>query len=305
MSTTDSKNANVTTIQGRVFAGLLAVFGAMPWWLNRLSGVAMGWLFVLLPNRSKRNAQRNIELCFPELDAADQRQLVRRHLVETGKAWVELGHVWRRPLSRVAELIDEVENEDIYLDAIKAGNGVLVAVPHIGAWEVFSYYLASKVRTIALYREPKDPGIDRVINNGRSRLGSVPVKAGARGVREVVRSLRAGDAVAILPDQQPKQGQGEFAPFCRIQALTMVLLSKLAAKTGAAVVFGAVIRKPGRQGFTLTFRAADPIVSGADTQASVAAINVAVEEIMRLAPAQYQWGYKRFSIRPEGEPPLY
>ena len=39
--------------------------------------------------------------------------------------------------------------------------------------------------------------------------------------------------------------------------------------------------------------------------AATAALNRGVQACVELVPAQYQWSYKRFSLRPDGEPMLY
>ena len=56
-------------------------------------------------------------------------------------------------------------------------------------------------------------------------------------MRQLFKLLNGGGVVGILPDQQPKAGDGEFAPFFGVQALTMTLLGRLAQRTGATVLF--------------------------------------------------------------------
>ena len=107
--------------------------------------------------------------------------------------------------------------------------------------------------------------------------------------------------VGILPDQQPKAGEGVFAPFFGKQALTMSLLPRLAARTGAAVVFAYCERigdGAGAPGFALHIEQAPDAIASADPVAGAAALNAAVERIARRQPAQYQWTYKRYTLRP-------
>jgi KDO2-lipid IV(A) lauroyltransferase len=110
--------------------------------------------------------------------------------------------------------------------------------------------------------------------------------------------------VGILPDQQPKQGDGEFAPFFGVPALTMTLLGRLAHRTGAAVVFAYCERidsgRDGAPGFALRIEAAPEAVADADPVVAVAALNQALERIARRDPSQYQWTYKRYTLRPSG-----
>ena len=130
------------------------------------------------------------------------------------------------------------------------------------------------------------------------------VRAEGPGVRQLFKILKDGGVVGILPDQQPKQGDGEFAPFFGVPALTMTLLGRLAHRTGATVVFAWCERidngRDGRPAFALHIEAAPEAVSDADPAVAVTALNAGVERIARRDPSQYQWTYKRFTLRPSG-----
>ena len=294
-----------TTLQGRLFAALVRGFGRLPLiWMHRI-GALIGRLFLLFPNRNRRVAERNLALCFPEASEAERRRLLHRNFLETGRSLTELGYFWTRPAGDVLGLIRDVEGQAALDAALNGRQGVLLAAPHLGAWELLCQYLAARGPLTVLYREPRDPGVEAVVNAGRKRLGTELVRAGPPGVRRLFRALKEGRTVGILPDQQPKRGNGEFAPCFGVEALTMVLFTRLAAKSEAPVVLGFAERLADAQGFRLHFRAGPAAISSPDNRVAVAALNQAVEELVRMAPEQYQWGYKRFSIRPEGEPPLY
>lgn len=271
---------------------------------NHRAGALVGKLFQWIPNRNRRVAQRNLELCLPQLSQSERKRLLADHLRATGIAFTELGLFWRKPKGQVMAMLSDVRGEEHLINALAKNKGVLLAAPHLGAWELLCHYLATTAPTVVLYREPRDPGIEQVINDGRSRFGAHCVRAGAHGVRELFTALRSGKIVGILPDQQPKRGNGEFAPFFGIPAFTMILLSRLAQKTGAPVVFGYVIRKRDG-GYQLNLVPGDSGIASKDISASVQALNQQIESLVREAPEQYQWGYKRFSMRPDGEQRLY
>ena len=126
------------------------------------------------------------------------------------------------------------------------------------------------------------------------------VRAEGAAVRQLFKRLNAGGVVGILPDQQPKAGEGEFAPFFGVPALTMTLLPRLAARSGATVLFGYCERIGAGPGFRLRFEAAPPQLADRDPAVGVRALNAAVEAIARRDPAQYQWTYKRYTLRPPG-----
>jgi hypothetical protein len=122
------------------------------------------------------------------------------------------------------------------------------------------------------------------------------------GVRTLLRRLQQGGVVGILPDQQPKAGDGEFAPFFGKPALTMTLLGRLAARSGAQVLMAWCERVPGSSPprFALHVQAAPDGIAARDPVQAVGALNAAVEAIARRDPAQYQWTYKRYTLRPPG-----
>ena len=129
------------------------------------------------------------------------------------------------------------------------------------------------------------------------------VRADGSAIRQLIKRLKQGGVVGILPDQQPKLGDGEFAPFFARPALTMTLLPRLAQRTGATVLFAYCERigeLPGGRGpaFALRFEPAPDAIAAVDPVLGVAALNAAVERIARRDPAQYQWTYKRWSIPP-------
>ena len=144
--------------------------------------------------------------------------------------------------------------------------------------------------------------LQRVRADDAGRVTQVPAE-GAAAVRQLFRRLQDGGAVGILPDQQPKAGDGEFAPFFGVPALTMTLLPRLAARTGAAVLFAYCERLPddgNAPAFALRIEPAPAGLADPDPHAGVAALNAAVERIARRDPAQYQWTYKRYTLRPPG-----
>ena len=107
----------------------------------------------------------------------------------------------------------------------------------------------------------------------------------------------------LLPDQEPAREGGAFAPFFGIPALTMTLVPKLVKKTRCRVVLG--LAKRVRGGFELHYLDPDPRIYAEDESESLAGLNASVELVARLALEQYQWEYKRFRRRPEGEAPFY
>jgi KDO2-lipid IV(A) lauroyltransferase len=156
-----------------------------------------------------------------------------------------------------------------------------------------------------MYLPAKDPAVDGIIRIARTRSGGAVAAANTSGVRAVLKALKQGGVVGMLPDQVPKQAGAEFAPFFGRTALTMTLAANLLQKTGARAIFGCAFRADQGSGFRLAFRAAPEEIYSSDLAASLAALNRGVEAMILERPEQFQWEYKRFKTLPEGWPRMY
>jgi len=268
-------------------------------------GSVIGWGFLLIPNRAARDTKTNIGLCFPGMTRSGQRRLVRQSLVETGKTILETSVLWMRPGEKALQLIRYVDGLDVALRARDAGYGLILATPHLGAWEAAGLYCGATFSMTCLYRPLRMIELEELVHTARSRLGATYVPASARGIRAVSMATEKGGTVAMLPDQEPRSGSGHFAPFFGIPAYSMTLLVRLSKKTGAPIVFTYCERLPRGRGYHLHFREAPQGIHSLDTDTAISAMNQAVEGLIRECPAQYQWSYQRFGKRPEGERPVY
>jgi KDO2-lipid IV(A) lauroyltransferase len=269
----------------------------------RLLGYLLGTLFFWIPNRERRIARINLELCFPEYSPQQRKRMLRRCLVENAQALLELPAIWRDDPDKWMGRVDGQDGTQKLRRHLDQGKGVIVAIPHLGNWELHAHYLSKVAPFTALYRPPRQQELEEIIRSGRSRTGARLVPTNAQGVKALFRALEAGEIVAILPDQQPKSKEksaGVFAPFFGEPALTMVLLSRLARRTGAAVVFSFSERLPGGDGFRMHWLEGPEGIDHEDPEVAAAALNQGVEACVRICPEQYQWSYKRFEAHPDG-----
>lgn len=292
-------------MRARLIKWLLCAFAALPLPLAHAVGTIIGWGLILIPNELRRISRINIPLCLPELNPAQQKRLLRASLIESGKTMIEAGALWLWPESRLLALVKTVSGEQHLRAALASGHGAILAAPHLGAWEMMGLYSSAHYPITSLYRAPRLAEMDELVRHGRERLGAKLVAADAGGVRALYQSLGRGGLVGMLPDQEPGAGNGVFAPLFGIQATTMVLLSRLAIKTGAQVIFGYAERLPRGRGYHLHFIPAPYTINQQPLEKSVTAMNEMVEQLVRSCPQQYQWGYKRFRTRPEGEAKIY
>jgi KDO2-lipid IV(A) lauroyltransferase len=282
---------------------LAAALGRLPWaWANAL-GDRVAALWRRLDAREARVARRNLELAFPGMPVAEREALQRRILSATARQALETLRFWTRPHPANLALIRKSHGTALFDEAVASGEGVIVAAPHYGNWELLNQWLAAHTPIAVLYRPPEsavgEAFLQKVRADDAGRVTQVPAEGAA--VRQLVRVLKAGGVVGILPDQQPKAGEGVFAPFFGKQALTMALLPRLAARTGARVLFAWCERIPGdgpAPAFALRIEDAPRAIAAEDTATGAAALNAAVEAIARRDPAQYQWTYKRYTLRP-------
>lgn len=288
----------------RLLHRLAGALAGLPWrWLRR-SAAALAWLGRKRATREARVAWRNLELAYPELMPAERESLHRAVLRTTALQTLETLRFWTRPHADNLRRIREAHGTELYDRALAEGRGVIVAAPHFGNWELLNQWLAARGPIAIVYRPPESAVADAFLLQARGGGGVRQVRAEGPAVRQLWKALKDGGAVGILPDQQPKAGDGEFAPFFGVPALTMTLLPRLAERTGAAVLF-AWCERVGRSAdggpeFALHIEPAPADVADADPQRAVAALNRAVERIARRDPAQYQWTYKRYTLRPPG-----
>lgn len=283
----------------------LRLLARLPYPAIQALGASLGWLLGRVPNRHLRITARNLEVCFPEMTAAERLRLARRSLVETGKTLTESLFLWLGNARRIAQLDQGATGWERVEEAMALGKGVIIISPHLGSWEYVGVFCASRYPMTCMYRPPRQARFDAIVRRGRERTGMSTVPTNTRGIRALLQALRKGEIVGILPDQDPRESGGTFAPFFGVPANTMTLVSKLASKTGAVSIFAFAERLPGSRGFRMHFVEAPAGTGDADNATSARAINKGVEKLVRMAPEQYQWSYKRFRTRPEGEPPLY
>ncbi|TDK27208.1 lauroyl acyltransferase [Luteimonas aestuarii] len=280
-----------------------AAFGRLPWALQRRLGDALAWLWWRLGARESTVALRNLEIAYPEL-LPSQRDALRRDVLRaTGRQALLTLRLWTRPHAENLALIRETHGEALFDAALASGRGVIVAAPHFGNWELLNQWLAAKTPLAILYRPPESAIGEAFLRRVRADADAArvtQVRAEGPGIRALFKRLRDGGVVGILPDQQPKVGDGEFVPFFGTQALTMTLVGRLAERSGATVLFAWCERVGPGLGFALHVAPASPGIADADPHVAVAALNADVERIARRDPAQYQWTYKRFKARPPG-----
>lgn len=269
-------------------------------------GALLGRLLWVSHSSARRITEINLQLAYPELPAAQRRDLALDSLTHTGRTILEIPLMWEWPVQCCLDLVQKVDGLEHLHAAQTAGRGLILLAPHLGNWELAGLYFSSRFNMAALYSPPNIPQFEAYMIRVRSRLGSELVRGDRRGLARLSERLREGGIIGILPDQSPR-GQGfAFAPFFGVSARTMTLVNKLARKSGARILATYAERLPNAQGFRIRILPCpDDALRAADSEQAATALNAVVEQCVRTTPAQYQWEYKRFRYPPEGYPDPY
>jgi Kdo2-lipid IVA lauroyltransferase/acyltransferase len=291
--------------RGKLAATAIRLIGALPLPLNRALGVLAGWLAWRIGAKSRHITDVNLTLCFPELDAQARRRLTRQSMIETGKGAAETALLWRHPDRGVAKVVS-VEGVDPLRDTLGQGQPVVVLAPHLGCWEVVNFWLSSQFDLHALFKPSHFQAVNDLVLASREHFGGTFYPASARGVASLIRAMRGKPVITgILPDQVPDQRGGQFVPFFGQLTLTGTLPVKLLQQSGARAFVIFAKRLPGTQGYHIIIREAENDIHDTDLGIALAAMNRSVENLIREAPAQYVWNYKRFRRTSDGSPSPY
>ena len=258
---------------------LLRLVARLPLPLLHALGAVLGWTVYLGSPRYRRNFKRNL--------AAAGLSGVRLRcaaVAEAGKSVMEVPAVWLRPLGQVAALVVEVNGWEHVDAGARRGKGVIVVTPHIGCWEMVGQYVASRMPITVMYRTPK-------IRSRGPAMGGIP--ADLRGVRAMLKALKRGEAIGLLPDQVPGIGEGEWVEFFGRPAYTMTLVGRIAEQTGAPALLCYAERLPRGRGYRFV---AEPMLAPRPPESAVRALNRSLERLIRRHPEQYLWGYNRYKV---------
>lgn len=274
--------------------GSLRILGFLPLRFVLACGALSGRLAWYLHGRSRRIAEFNLSLVVTQKGSENRQALAKKCVIEAGRSALEIMAIWGGGPHRALQRVVEVRGQALFEAARASGRGLIIAAPHLGCWELLNYWLASRQPLAILYRPPRHVALEPLLRRVRGALPVEQIRAEGSGVRALYKRLAAGGMVGILPDQQPRSGEGVDAPFFGVPAPTMVLLPRLAERTGASVLFAFAERLPRGAGYRLHFLPAPDGIASADLDVACTALNRGVENCVALAFSQYQWTYKRW-----------
>ncbi len=284
-------------------------------WLSRRSlrhlhaiGGALGWLAYALSPGYRGRLRANAALA--GVNDADRCAAV----ADAGRMVMELPRLWlRSPEQAIADPV-RWDGVELLEGLLAQGRGLILLTPHMGSFEVSAQAYAERFGArqpiTVLYRPARQAWLRELEETARARPRLATAPANLAGVRRMIRALRRGETVGLLPDQVPPEGMGVWAPFFGRPAYTMTLAARLAQQTGAAMAVLWTERLPHGGGYLvhamalaepLPARRADAVgEQGAEDAAAALAINHSMEAVIRMKPSQYLWGYHRYKMPRQG-----
>lgn len=288
---------------GWLAAGFLWLLGKTPQgvalWLSR----PLGWLLAHAMKSRRRVAARNLERCFPELDAEQQGQLLSDCFRALSRMLFEVA--WSASASeRFLRRVAHVEGLQHARAALDQGRGVLLLTAHFTCLDLVAHRTGLEfTRAAGVYRPLRSPVLEWYLRRSRSKWTERLFPK--NDLRSAVRFLKSGGILWYAPDQDFGPDRSVFAPFFGIPAATLTATERLVRLTGCSVI----PMFPVYDGSTRRYRvqlypALENFPTG-DVVADLARLNAEMEEHIRRAPDQYWWIHRRFKTRPPGEPPFY
>ncbi len=293
------------TLSALCVSGLLRCLSVLPWKILCCLGTLSGDLFYVAKSRLYQLVQTNLAIAYPHLSVSERVDLSRQVLRHTVTTYLEMPRIWLSP-TLLPERIDNQGLPQVMRDLIAQGHGLILAMPHLGNWEMVSSAVDTTLPITGLYRPPRQACLEPWLVTGRNkaRIRMVPITRS--GIRALHTTLQAGHVVAILPDQVPRRAAAAAvsAPFFGRESATMVLAGRLARRHQTPVLF--VWAERLSQGtYQVRFFVADDTIRSADPRTAATALNQAVERCIADCPAQYQWAYRRFAPVQAGQPDPY
>ena len=259
-------------------------------------GEGMGSLLYRMAGSRRRIGETNLRLCFPELDDAKRREMLKAHFRAAGRASLLETVSWWGSREALERLV-RVEGEAILRAHL--GQPLILLAPHFIGLNLGGVRMASlHGECVSMYARIKNPALDRLMLHSRTRFGDQQLVSRHEGIKPILRAVKQGRPFYYLPDLDYGAKDAIFVPFFGVPAATITGLSRIARATGARVV--PLITRWEGDGYVLRFYPAWEDFPSEDVTADTRRMNAFIEERVREMPEQYFWLHKRFKTQPEG-----
>jgi KDO2-lipid IV(A) lauroyltransferase len=288
------------------WSGIFVLFisSFLPYQALLFIGRQLGRLSFYIVKSRRKIAQRNIEICFPNLSAAEVQEKVRLNFENSGIALFEMAMAWFWPRWRVNNLL-KVRGIEHLQQAKEKGQGIIFLGAHFLTLEMGARALGLTCPSSAVYRKHKNAVLDYWFHWGRMREHNAMLDR--KDLKAMLRTLKDGGAIWYAPDHDyGRHKSSVFSPFFTVEnANTVAGTSTLARVKNSCVIPVFLKRLPGNHGYELIFYPPLKEFPTKDIQADTRTTNQEIEKMILECDDQYMWMHRRFKTRPEGESSLY
>ena len=252
---------------------LFRLLALLPLRVLHALGAAVGWLSYALSPTYRRRFLENAAQAGLGFAA------VRGAVAEAGRLIAEAPRLWfGRPVPITWDGAGLIEA------ARASGRGLIFLTPHLGCFEATAQGYAQRFGPITvLYRPARKAWLRELVDTARGRTNLATAPTTLAGVRQMLRALRQGEAVGLLPDQVPPQGLGVWAPFFGKPAYTMTLPARLAQQGRAELLLAWGERLAHGRGYCIHLRPWEGELS-TDPEVAAAQVTAQMERLVREAP---------------------
>ena len=283
-----------------VFIGFL--LAKMPIKAIILVGTALGKFFYYTSGRRRHITEVNINLCFPELHAEEQTQLVKKCFMQIGIGLVELLVPWLNPSRDISRFMDVYGAENLKT-ALNENKGVIIVGAHFASLDFLIPALCAQGPVDCMYRANRNRVWEWLQVQGRKNFFGRVIER--EEMKDTIRCLKDGRALWYGADQDYGAKHSIFAPFFNINAATITATSRLARINGSPVIFLRQFRNLETMRWELHFsEILRNFPSGKDHEDAIK-INQLIETGIRVDPTQYLWMHRRFKTRPDNQKSFY
>lgn len=277
---------------------LFKALSAFPLPVLHALGAWLGWAVYGLSASYRRKIDTHSKIAFPDNEAI-RLGVVKGSVKHAGMALLELPFLWGMSTQQGAARCTDITGWDVVQRAQAKGRGIIFLTPHMGSFESTAQVFSTRAPITVLYRPNRKAELQDIIEDSRARDNVALAPTTLGGVKILLKALKRGEAVGMLPDQVPAHGEGVWAPMFGQPAYTMTLPGRLHQATGAAIVLAIGYRKRGGEGFRLELYQGPESLS-ADPVEAATQVNSEMEKLILMHPEQYYWGYERYKS-PKGQ----
>ena len=174
---------------------------ALPGPLAAAAAQMMGLTFSAGMREKRLTIERHLKRVDPTLKGLALRRTVQRAFDSYARYYVES---FRLP-SLSARTVDRgfsIEGFHHVTDALDAGTGVILALPHLGGWEWAGRWLVEQGFKMTVVVEPIEPvEVFEWFTELRAKLGMIVVPLGPQAAPAISKALKENQAVCLLCDR--------------------------------------------------------------------------------------------------------